>query len=250
MLHQSVRESLKTWTNALLAKVGVRLVNRNWGPRGFAASFRKLAAQGISPGVIVDVGASDGKWSLECATVFPNAKYLLVEPLPANRSRLEMLCREHPNLRFWPCALGAANSNLTLHAHGDQSSFLASEYDKSPAASACIVPVRTLDELVAEAVCGPPSLLKADVQGYERDVLAGAAKSIETIEVLLLELSFRRIYKGGALAHEVIANLGNRGFRIYDVCTYAQRARDGELAQADVVFVREGSKVFECESWS
>lgn len=234
----------------MLAKAGVRLINRDWGPRGFAASFRKLAAQNISPGVIVDAGASDGKWTLECSTIFPNAKYLLVEPLPANRSKLETLCHEHRNFHFWPGALGATKGSMTLHVHGDQSSFLPSEYDESTAAAVCDVPVRTLDSLVDEGICSQPNLLKADVQGYEREVLAGAAKSLGAIEVLLLELSFRRIYQGGALAHEVIADLGSRGFRIYDVCTYAQRPRDGELAQADVVFVRDQSKVFECETWS
>jgi FkbM family methyltransferase len=226
------------------------LVNRNWGPRGFTASFRKLAAQGIAPTVIVDAGASDGKWSLECSEVFPQAKYLLVDPLPANQPRLELLCREHSNFRFWSGALGSANGTMNLKAHGDQSSFLASEYAGSAGSTSHNVEVRTLDSLVAEGISAAPNLLKADVQGYEREVLAGATNSLATIEVLLIELSFRRLYQGGALAHEVIADLGNRGFRIYDLCTYAQRPRDGELAQADVVFVRDGSKVFACETWS
>ena len=59
--------------------------------------------------------------------------------------------------------------------------------------------------------------------------------------MLLSEVSFRQIYEGSPLAHEVIGEIGARGYRIYDICSYAQRASDKELAQADIVFVRSES---------
>lgn len=94
-----------------------------------------------------------------------------------------------------------------------------------------------------------PLLIKADVQGYEIDVLQGATSCLDRTEIILLELSFRRLYEGSPLAHDVIGWLGERGFRIYDICSYVQRGRDTELLQADVVFVRDGSIAFANEDW-
>ena len=59
------------------------------------------------------------------------------------------------------------------------------------------------------------------------------------IEAMLLEVSFKRIYEGPR-AHEIIAEAGRAGFRIFDIATYAQSATDGSLLQSDMIFVRDG----------
>jgi hypothetical protein len=94
-----------------------------------------------------------------------------------------------------------------------------------------------------------PDLIKADVQGFELEVLAGAGACLEKAQLLLLEVSYRRIYRNLPLAHEVIAFAGRAGFRIYDICTYAGRPSDGELTQSDLLFAREGSPLFANEAW-
>ena len=68
-------------------------------------------------------------------------------------------------------------------------------------------------------------------------------------EVLLLEVSFRQVYTGCPLAHDVIAEMRQRDYRVYDVSSYVQRHRDFELAHADIVFVRKDSKVFLNDGW-
>jgi hypothetical protein len=64
----------------------------------------------------------------------------------------------------------------------------------------------------------------------------------------LLEVSYRRIYKDLPLAHELIAFAGERGFRIYDICSYAGRPSDGELVQSDILFAPYSSPLFADES--
>src|SRR5438034_11521945 len=103
-----MRRQIRSWVNRVLGCFDVRLVNARWGPRGFAASFEKLRKLGVAPRQIVDVGAASGTWTRECMTVFPNAEYFLIDPLEENRAALEQLQREHPKVKCWQGALGAA----------------------------------------------------------------------------------------------------------------------------------------------
>ena len=219
-----MRSRLHRATNALLGSLGLRMVSAKWGPRGAIDALRRARAGGVEVRQVVDVGASNGSWTRECLPVFPDARYLLFEPLPAHRAALEALL-----------------------AHGDQSSFLRSESfpDQHPQR----VEVRTLDSFLGSPLLQAPDLIKADVQGFELEVLRGAKRCLDTAKLLLLEVSYRRIYENLTLAHEVIAHVGGAGFRIYDICTYSGRPRDGELTQSDILFAAEGSPLFANEDW-
>lgn len=242
-----MRGRLRDWTNALLGPFGLRMVSALWGPRGPMDALRRAHSRGVSIRQVVDVGASDGKWTRECLEVFPDARYLLVEPQPVHLAALRDLQAEQPNVQVWQGALGSRSAKLDLRVHGDQSSFLASE--SFPTDQAQRVEVRTLDSFLGVELLHPPDLIKADVQGYELEVLRGAGKCLENAKLLLLEVSYRRMYRDLPLAHEVIAHAGAAGFRISDICTYATRPSDGELMQSDILFAAEGSPLFADESW-
>ena len=112
------------------------------------------------------------------------------------------------------------------------------------------VEATTVDSLFVVHGSRSPVLLKADVQGYELEVLKGATRCLASTELLILEVSFRKIYKDSALAHEIIAYVGERGFRIYEICSYLQRSTDRDLIQSDFVFVHESSSLFERQGWA
>jgi FkbM family methyltransferase len=243
-----MRSWLRGATNRLLGSVGMRLVNARWGPRGPMDALRRARSYGVIPQQIVDIGASDGIWTRECLQVFPESRYLLIDPLPVHAPALTALAAKHPNLRCWQGALGSAPGVFDLLEHGDQSSFFAS--DSFAARTKRQVEVRTLDSFLDTGDLQPPDFIKADVQGFELAVLRGATACLETTRLLLLEVSYRRIYKDLPLAHELIAFVGDRGFRIYDICTYSGRPSDGELTQSDILFAPEGSPLFADERWS
>jgi FkbM family methyltransferase len=243
-----MRSKIRAIVNGILSAAHVRMVNTGWGPRGFETALRRLKALGVTPGQIVDVGASDGKWTRECMTIFPDARYFLVDPLPENAGALAALAGERPRVKFWSGALGAQAGVLPIKVHGDQSSFLPSEYAGGGQERA--VEVRTLDSFLGSDMLAPPAMIKADVQGYELEVLKGAGECLRTTQLLLLELSFRRIYAGCPLALEVMGHVASAGFRAYDICSYVQRPRDGELVQADMIFVKEGSPAFSHEGYA
>ena len=242
-----INQKMKAFLNGILELFGVRAVNLHWGPRGFLSTFKRIRAQGVVPEQIVDVGASDGSWSIECMKVFPDAWYFLVEPLNDHAECLQLLAEKFRRFTVWHGALGSTSEKLPLHCHGGQTSFLKSR--DFPCEKEAVTIVERLDDLVKAGILNRPNLIKADVQGFEMEVLRGAQECLNTCELLYLEVSYRQIYDSGPLAHDIISYVTSKGFRIYDICTYSQRPRDFELAQSDVLFAKEFSKLFECEGW-
>lgn len=242
-----MNQKLHDFINSCLKKLGVRLVNARWGPRGVKNSLCRIKSQGFHPKQIVDIGASNGCWTKECMEIFPNTKYFLAEPQPAHRMELELFVRLHTNVTFWAGALGPNNATLPLVLHGGQTSFLkSSEY----AGETIEVPVRKMDELVREKYLDYPDFIKADIQGYEVEALKGAEECMQKCQLLQLEVSYRRLYENCPLAHDVIEFVGQRGFRLYDISSYSQRPHDLELAQSDLIFARESSGLFSYEGWA
>lgn len=233
----------------MLARAGMRIVNRDWGPRGFRAAFEAAKRAGLGINVVLDIGAARGTWTEDVTPIFPTARYILVDPLPENEATLMALAARSSNVRYVKAAIGAASGLLNIYAHGDQSSFFASsDFYGDPIP----VPVKTCDEVLsAEPDLPAPAvvLMKIDVQGYEIEVLKGAEKTLEDCVVLLVEVSTQRSYENAPLAHEVIAYLGDRGFCIYDVASYVQRPLDRALSYMDLVFVRSDSVLVSRVGW-
>ena len=121
--------------------------------------------------------------------------------------------------------------------------------DDFPAQKRTGVEVKPLDFFLSSGRIPQPDLIKADVQGFELEVLKGAVQCLARVELLLIEVSYRQVYESAPLAHDVIAWAGAHGFRIYDICTYSQRPRDRELAQSDILFAAKDSKLFAYEGW-
>ena len=233
--------------NAIAALFGVRVVNAGWGPRGVFDTLRRAKSRGFAPSLVFDIGASNGQWTRECQRTFAGARYVLVDPLECNRDALRTMATHDDRITVWYGAAGASPGRLQIYEHGDQSSMLSSQEFSGPVKT---VEVGTVDSLFESQGSPAPVLLKADVQGYELEVLRGASRCLQSVEMLVLEVSYRRMYEDSALAHEIIAYVGDRGFRIYDVCSYLQRPADRELVQSDLMFVHESSPLFRYQGWA
>lgn len=243
----SLSSFLKDVLNGIAGRFNVRLVNRNWGPKGYIDSFSQLRRLGFKPNIIFDVGASDGTWSVELANIFPHANYFLFEPLPECQSKLENLVKTRSNFRYFDCALGACDAVIDFNQHAGQSSFFASPQWLGKKTR---VSVHPLDELLSKQSIPWPDLLKADIQGYELEMLKGAGKCLENCSFLLLELSWLQIYEGGCTAGEVMGYLAERGFHVFDICSYSMRPLDNRLVQSDVLFAHERTGLFKDKRWT
>ena len=239
----------KSAINKILSRMGLKMVNSCWGPCGFANTLKRIKEQNVIPRQIVDVGAARGEWYLECLSVFPEADYFLVDPLDENKDTLCKLEQDRHNIKMWSGALGPRTCQVPFYTHGDQSSFLESEYSKSDCARKKMTQVRTLDSFLEDGTIQKCDMIKIDVQGYELEVLKGAEACLKDTELLLIEVSFQQIYENSPLADEVISYASSKGFHIFDICSYATRPFDGKLAQSDMLFARKNSILFSDKGW-
>lgn len=200
------------------------------------AGLARAAGRGTPVSTVIDVGASDGRWSMMAATVFPNARFLLVEAQSTHAAALrELASRDH---RFTTALVAAGPRDGTIHFDAsDPFGGVASEQPTGPAD--VLVPVRTLDRLVAEHNLAGPFLVKLDTHGFETAILGGASATLCRASLLVIEVYNFTLVPGdpGCLRfHELCVWLENRGFRCVDICEVSRRAGDQVLWQMDMLF--------------
>jgi len=241
-----IRQVIKKVVNVGLATLDLQ-VNRRTSQDLQAEHFRltmegaleHAKKLGCKPATVLDVGAAHGLIYLYDA--FPEARHILIEPLEENRVYLEKLTHQYQNLQYVSAVAGRQAGKATLHVHPDLlgSSLFLEEEDSDVNGTPVEVEVVTLDELCAARNCKPPYLIKIDTQGAELEVLAGAMQVLEETELLLLEVSLFRFFRGGPLFHDVIAYMKERGFVVYDILDFCYRPLDGALCQVNLVFVKD-----------
>lgn len=196
-------------------------------------------------GTILDVGANRGQFALVAAHRFPQATIICFEPQTGPRDRLMRALAGHPRLRVLDVALAETAGVAVFHiTHADDSSSLLPTTDLqvetfpgTHVTSRKTVSTQRLDAVVSASDLERPTLLKIDVQGTELEVLRGAAGVLEHIDAILVECSFVELYRGQALADDVLAFLHEQGFRLVSVVS-PTIGDDGRVLQADMVFER------------
>lgn len=213
------------------------------------ASYSMLTAlrkQGIAPATVVDVGANVGQFAVASARTFPTAKIYSVEPLPDCLPKLRHNTRRLPEVTILPFAVGERSGSVTfrVNAHAHSSSILALEDAHRRAFPDAVeqrtieVPIRTLDEILADCPLPRPLLLKLDVQGYETQALRGASRLLAVTDHLLLEASFRPMYQGEPAFEELLALAREAGFRFRRPLDWLADDATGEILQMDALFER------------
>ena len=138
-------------------------------------------------------------------------------------------------------AAGAGVGTAALNIHADRfgSSLLKEMEGASVDGTPRQVPVVTIDGVCAEKKLAGPYLIKVDVQGAELVVLAGARRTLEESEAVVLETTLFGTLVGGPQLYDVIVKMKEYGFVVYDIYGLTYRPLDQALLQADIVFVRE-----------
>lgn len=202
--------------------------------------FHKLYQRGYNPSTIIDVGAYEGEWSKSMHSIFPDARFILIEPLPEKKSSLEHL----------DIGTKTVYNDLLSDETGETKRFYEMEtgssyYPEQTDADRKVTErsTVTLDDLVAKEEISN-ALLKIDAQGAELDIIKGSERALEDIHSIYLELSLVKYNQGAPPADKVISELNDRGYRITDVGT--RHRRGGELVQIDVLFTDDSLSLDEC----
>jgi len=216
-------------------------VSRRMGLEGVLEQLRRL---GVEPTTIVDVGAAYGDFTRVCASLFPEARLLMLEPLIEYKPALDAVVAEYPRAALRMAAAARAPGVRTINVHPDfvgSSFMLETEEQTDVNGVPREVSVTTLDEEIRKLGLPARMLLKVDVQGAELEVLGGAGATLRACDVVILEATLFNTFAGGPLLDEVVAFMAARGFRVYDITGHLYRPLDGALMQVDLVFVPEPS---------
>lgn len=213
---------------------------------GVAASIEHDAVDfGHDFRTVLDVGANVGQFALFSLERFPRASVTCFEPLPEAKHKLDRVIAGAPRARAFQLALGASAAHLAMHvsASPDSSSLYpitstqSDLFENTHEERIAIVDVVSLDSWEQLQPLTRPALLKIDTQGYELEVLRGAARTLEVLDEIVLEGSFIELYTGQALADELVCYLRERGWRLHGLHSLT-RDRSGRCIQADLHFVR------------
>jgi FkbM family methyltransferase len=138
--------------------------------------------------LFVDVGANSGVYTILAAAAI-GCDTVAIEPLPIAFERLldnVALNRVGAHTQCLNIGIGASRGELQFSTDEDAMNHVIPNGEKH--SSAAIVPVRSLDEVVAK---DRKLFVKIDVEGYESNVIAGAVDLIRTGNVsgFLMELN-------------------------------------------------------------
>lgn len=201
--------------------------------------FGRLAELGYVPEVVYDIGGSNAGWSTVLEKVWPAARFELFEPLAGRCDAydrvLERVLRTRPRFRVHPVALGERNGTADFwhQPNAVGSSLLVKDI---PAQEKVTVPVRRLDDLVAELSLPDADVIKVDVQGGELKVISGGQKAFSKAKMLHLETWLRRSYGGETpVLPEVILAVRELGFTLVELGDI-WRNTDQELMAIDAFF--------------
>lgn len=188
----------------------------------------------------IDVGASDGSWSVLAQRHFPNAGFLLFEPLEERQPALQKL-RESRGFSVVAAAAGATPGKISFQIDpGLDGSGVAAD----TSAGTRQVPVDTIDRALLAAGLPGPYGIKLDTHGYELPVLEGAAATLPQTQLLIVEAYNFTLAPGSLRFHELCAWMEARGFRCCDLADPMRRPRDGALWQMDLAFAPASSPLF------
>lgn len=207
---------------------------------GVAATVEHAAALGGDEfATVIDVGANKGQFADYARTRWPRARLVCFEPFPGPRAKLAWVTDGQAEIH--KCALGATSGEGRMHlaSGADSSSLLAlGAHHKAifgmTESGELHVPIRRLDANLSTPL-RRPVLLKIDVQGFELEVLKGAAGALPEIDVTYVEASFIELYKGQSLHTEIERFLLQHGYRLRG--HFINYLHDGEPVQADLLFL-------------
>jgi FkbM family methyltransferase len=173
--------------------------------------------------LVIDVGAHVGEYGSSLRAGGYRGEILSFEPISEH---FEQLLATSAGDEAWHClnrAGGARTQTATINVSandGHSSSLLemTSTHEQaapgSHSARTQMIEVISVDEALGERSKQPRhAYLKADTQGYEHEVLAGATETLRNCRAVELELSLAPIYEGQLLLGEMIELMRSKGFR-------------------------------------
>lgn len=205
--------------------------NRNLAP-DMRLGLSKLAARGLQPRHVADIGAFHGEWGIMARNIWPEAKITMLEANPGKQQTLSDVASQiDADLKM--AVLGPEDGQEVVFHIMEAGSSVFPENSPLPREEKTLETAR-LDTLLAE---DKPDFVKIDVQGFEIEVLKGATDILTGAQAVLVEVSLIAINEGAPLLSDVVAFMKSKGFEVCDVVEVHRRPLDRATNQLDFLFV-------------
>lgn len=209
-------------------------------------ALKRARGRNTSVRTVIDVGASDGRWSLMARKIFPDASFFLVEAKKDHEDGLKKVKSSYSNIDYTISAAGDNNGTIYFDA-GDLFGGAASH---SPLVSNCIaVPMLTIDSLVNDKKLQPPFMLKLDTHGFEVPIFEGASETLKSTALIIVEVYNFKLNEEALRFHELCNYLESKGFSCIDIADPMHRPKDQAFWQMDMFFVSSNNKEFESNTY-
>jgi FkbM family methyltransferase len=200
--------------------------------------------------LVFDVGANTGQYAMHLRNIGYHGKIVSFEPLSSAYKALESNSKNDPLWDTVNIALGNQEGTAIINiANNSQSSSILDmlpDHVRAAPESAYVgkeeIVIRTMDSIFNDY--RKPSnnvYLKIDAQGFERNIVEGAGRSLENILGIQLEVSLVPLYAGETLFAEMIEFMSEKGYVLMSIEPTYGNSDTGQLLQADCVFFRPSS---------
>ena len=232
---------LARMVNLVLGLVGLKLILKSDDAFRMTAALERLSTRIPEARTVIDIGASNGTWSVSAMRAFPSANFLAVEPLHERERSLQLISSRTTRFDYALCVAGAPNeSSVSINVAED----LDGSTIDTGGNSGRQVPSKTIDQLVAEKRLTGPYILKFDTHGFEEKILEGARTTLRSTEAIIMECYNFNITKTSLRFPEMCLLLEGLGFRPVDLADPMLRPADEALWQFDLIFMKADSSVF------
>ena len=207
--------------------------------RTLCYKLNNLKLFGFNPNKILDLGAHHGIWSLNCFNIFPEAQYMLIEPI--KYEELINICSKISNFNYKNLLVYETETEVDWYEMKNTGDSIFKE--RTHVFSNCI-PLKkqtvTLDNIFANEKY---DLIKIDCQGAEISILKGGKNLIKNTEFIIMEMPFFGQYNTNVLSFsEHINFMEANNFVVFDILE--QHVRDGKLLfQIDIIFINKSSDI-------
>ncbi|GGH03775.1 FkbM family methyltransferase [Mucilaginibacter phyllosphaerae] len=193
---------------------------------------------------LVDIGASNGKFTGIINEYYKINRAVLVEPIAELKPILESKFPDRSRFYVENVAISETTGHVDFYHFAKDANVLSSMlkvkdgfFDPNLAEPIKVrVQSDTLDNVLTKANLDDVDLLKIDVQGAEHLVLNSAPKSLKNTRLVYTEFSYKPMYEGSSTFFDLYKILIESNFRLVST-TPIWTNLDGEIIQGDALFV-------------
>lgn len=135
----------------------------------------------LAHGTVIDAGANIGLFSIFVANMHPDCTIYAFEPTPSTFETLKENTKYYPNIKVFNCGLGDENKTSSIVPVPENNG----ENHIGEGGIPC--EIKTIDSLNL-----PMNFLKMDTEGYEGNILKGAAETIKKYKPIIAMSAYHK----------------------------------------------------------